>query len=584
MATYFAKINFRIFFVVNFIFIHFFSGYTSQKNDTLNHSNSNVSLFSSNDCYEYLISNYPLLSQNNIHINVLDSVYSKYSRHYLFSLFYKSIPLFDVFIKLNLSVDGRIISEHHNFPASFTFNEKTNYLNTDNIVWFYENEIFSQKEINILHAGDNHLLQIIDSGSVIFQRDLNVYFSDSLANMSVFLPDPLTSAGVYYGAPYSDQNNLDVIELNNERVNVQVPVLFDGSTFFLENQFLKITELSAPVIQPVNRSDPDFLYTRSESGFEDVNAYYHITAYRNYLQTIGFDHVVNYQIFVDTHGNSGSDNSYFTASTLPPRIIFGTGGVDDAEDADVIIHEYGHAISHSLAPSTNVGSQRQAIDEGFCDYLASSYSNTFSSFRYTDVFTWDGHNEFWAGRNTNTTKKFPDNITNNLYQDSEIWSSTLLDIHNSIGREVLDQILFQSMYSYFPFMNMPQAANFMFQADTIIFSGIHSDTLCKIFTKRGLGNNCIITHTRPIIPNNNEALISIYNSEDFTLGGICSVRVKNSELFNFTLYDLSGNIIHQRNEIEQEYLLNGDEYKSGYYIICCESKTGKKYFFKLIKF
>ncbi|MEZ4916786.1 MAG: hypothetical protein R2836_07345 [Chitinophagales bacterium] len=55
------------------------------------------------------------------------------------------------------------------------------------------------------------------------------------------------------------------------------------------------------------------------------------------------------QISVDTHGNNGADNSFFSPAT-PLRLIFGEGGVDDAEDADVIIHEYGHAISHFAAP------------------------------------------------------------------------------------------------------------------------------------------------------------------------------------------------------------------------------------------
>ena len=48
--------------------------------------------------------------------------------------------------------------------------------------------------------------------------------------------------------------------------------------------------------------------------------------------------MVNYAIDVDCHGFNGGDNSAFNPGTNPPSIVFGQGGVDDAEDADVIIH------------------------------------------------------------------------------------------------------------------------------------------------------------------------------------------------------------------------------------------------------
>ena len=51
-------------------------------------------------------------------------------------------------------------------------------------------------------------------------------------------------------------------------------------------------------------------------------------------------------LFFDPSGANEADNSYYTAGTLN----FGEGGVDDAEDADIIIHEYGHASRISKFP------------------------------------------------------------------------------------------------------------------------------------------------------------------------------------------------------------------------------------------
>ena len=43
-----------------------------------------------------------------------------------------------------------------------------------------------------------------------------------------------------------------------------------------------------------------------------------------------------------------ADNSFYSPATR--KIKYGSGGVDDAEDADVILHEYGHSIQDDQVP------------------------------------------------------------------------------------------------------------------------------------------------------------------------------------------------------------------------------------------
>ncbi len=64
----------------------------------------------------------------------------------------------------------------------------------------------------------------------------------------------------------------------------------------------------------------------------------------------------------------GGDNSYQTDK--PYRIRLGKGGVDDAEDAEVIVHEYGHAVHQSQVPGYGGSLDAGAIGESFGDYLA----------------------------------------------------------------------------------------------------------------------------------------------------------------------------------------------------------------------
>ena len=55
---------------------------------------------------------------------------------------------------------------------------------------------------------------------------------------------------------------------------------------------------------------------------------------------------------------------------------FGKGGVDDAEDAEVILHEYGHAIQDSQSRRLRRSEEAGAIGEGFGDYWAATVSRT----------------------------------------------------------------------------------------------------------------------------------------------------------------------------------------------------------------
>src|SRR5690606_4713427 len=138
-----------------------------------------------------------------------------------------------------------------------------------------------------------------------------------------------------------------------------------------------------------------------------------------------------------------ADNSIFYPAPSPKRIAFGIGGVDDAEDADVCIHEYAHFVSETASPGSNIGSQRNALDEGFGDYLAASYSTSINTFNRQWVYNWDGHNEFWNGRSVNSSKVYPHDTVSSIYRNGEMWSSALMKIYDEIGRAATDSLILQ---------------------------------------------------------------------------------------------------------------------------------------------
>ncbi|MBC8344652.1 MAG: M36 family metallopeptidase [Candidatus Marinimicrobia bacterium] len=343
--------------------------------------------------------------------------------------------------------------------------------------------------------GDWEIFVDSDDGATIWINELTEYGSNKAFGLNkAFNPDPLTSAAHYYGTSgYVDNNDADHTSLNNERVPVNLYDLeFSGGLYKLNGPYVKITDFENPIIAPVTNSSANFDYNRSESGFEDVMAYYHIDAIQRYLQSMGFTNVQNGPIDVDTHGLNGADNSHYLPGTN--RLAFGEGGVDDAEDADVIWHEYGHAIQHAQI-SGSFGYELRALGEGFGDYWAGSFSASISTWENAFVFTWDagitssGTGEIWPGRRLDENYLYDDFGNNallpSIHDKGKIWSATLWDIHNDLGRNVTDKLSIQSHYYLNSSATMQDAADALFKADTALYTASHTPALRNSLQERG---------------------------------------------------------------------------------------------------
>jgi hypothetical protein len=214
--------------------------------------------------------------------------------------------------------------------------------------------------------------------------------------------------------------------------------------------------------------------------------YYHIDSYQRYVQSLAFTNLANYPLRADAHGFTNDNSAFFPDGATNSRLQFGIGGVDDAEDADVIIHEYGHALSHAGSPNTVSGNERQGLDEGLCDYFAASYSKHLSTYRWFDVFTWDGHNTFWDGRSARITQNYNNLGTTNFYRFGELWATTLMEIQATTGREVLDRIQLQELYMNTSGMTLANAAQMMLDAEDLLYDGQFRKALARGFCARGL--------------------------------------------------------------------------------------------------
>lgn len=538
---------------------------------------------------ENLLSQVLPLINNDLHPNdwLLESrIESPFGIHIQYRQVISEIPIYGANLKINLDHTGNLLSIKDNSIPTQGWDSRTltkqsqsasmneivdsekfqlaeGYANSflPQVVIFpgYNNQ-FPSCALQLFTEGNQSgiIIEKIVSidGSILHERVINSFNSmpDSMVTAMVFMPDPITSAKVNYGGLYTDQNDADVAVLNAQRQQVNMRVNFTGTSFTLENASFIITDLASPNIAPITTTIPDFSFLRSDPAFEDVNAFYHLNNFYNYILNLGFSGIMPFQLQVDSHGTD-DDNSFFLNSN-PPRLILGEGGVDDAEDADVIIHELGHALAFGAAPNTTTGFERLALDEGLCDYFAASYSHGISDYKWYEIFNWDGHNEFWQGRKANSDAHYPEDLTSDIYIAGEIWSSAMMEIWGIIGKENTDKLMLQALYSFASNMNMRDAAQLVIQADNLINAGAYFEVLLEVFTKRGLMgiDENLVAGTISLLENNGN--IAVYLTDQTSEGDI-------------EIFDLQGRLIYRRTGVTNKItFLDRHIFKaSGMYIV-----------------
>lgn len=502
---------------------------------------------------------------------------SKTGINYRFSQLFQGFPLFGISGVASLYKDGKVEALIPLIdPDSILWEETMSIQNSSELkVWFIENQKAHLCNVNYYTEDEIHKYRLTDAhGHVIYEGSSTVFHKRASANALVYLPNPITSAQTTYGGNYIDNNDQTNPFLDAERIQKQITVNEVGGIYQLNNAYVLIREHSPPIIQPVTSTDGNFFYDRSESGFEDVNALYHITTFQEYIQSLGFNNLVNYQLAVDCHGFNGQDQSAFFPSTNPPQLTFGTGGVDDAEDADVIIHEYGHAISHSAAPNTNIGTQRGALDESIGDYLAVSYSRFHFEHDWFKVFNWDGHNEFWSGRLAQTTKIYPNDLDFNIYADAPFFSSTLMEIEELIGRDTTHILLFESLFWYTTHMKISDAIELLLRADSVMYGGVHKEDILNIAIARGLsvGGTTLENSAQKEVKS-----YYILNSYAYSQGAFPLEIVYNKGFFRYTLYNVSGKKVIL-GEAEYRVLVSPGEWPKGIHFLELQSEKEKRVF------
>ena len=299
-------------------------------------------------------------------------------------------------------------------------------------------------------TGEWEIVADAGSGEILDFRNTE-YYVDGTA--TVFDPDPLTTAKAMYGTGgLTDANDADSAGLAGQLINVTLrDITQSAGVYKLEGPWARCQDWAAPsggVNDCPTPATPDFSTTRADQKFEGPNVYFLIDKQMRYLnETLGVNVVPNSVaggVRFDPHGFNGDDNSSFSSGS--DQLQFGEGGIDDAEDADVVLHELGHGLHDWI---TNGGlSQNEGLSEGVGDYFASSYNRSTGHWTAADpqwfwMFHWDGHNEYWSGRvtNWNVGHTYPGNIGSAIHTKGQYWASCNLIAWVAMGRDAMDKAM-----------------------------------------------------------------------------------------------------------------------------------------------
>ncbi|MBT3586291.1 MAG: hypothetical protein HN509_15395 [Halobacteriovoraceae bacterium] len=315
---------------------------------------------------------------------------------------------------------------------------------------------------------------------------------------TVFDPNPVTTL---MNGELRDNTRGPVFDAAYFGVQLQQLTESNG-TYTLSGPFVKLADFESPRTAPSTSRDGSWNFKRGNTAFNDAMTFYHIDASQRYIQSLGFTGdrgFLNFPVEVDANGVNGADNSHFIPSSN--RLAFGHGCVDDNEDSDVILHEYGHAIQHNIISNWR-GGDTGAMGEGFGDYWAASFSASRKNglaFKPNWVFKWDGHNNCWPGRKLNAlnmrydhSRRYSAHSRVSGGISDELWSTPLFQaflelLDKGYKRSDMDKIVLEGHFGLGSGPKMRDLARSTVTAASNLFpDGPHAEVYRAHFKRHGI--------------------------------------------------------------------------------------------------
>jgi hypothetical protein len=301
----------------------------------------------------------------------------------------------------------------------------------------------------------------------------------------VFDPDPRTTLNNDALTDTSPAASFDAAYFTKPLLDLTVT----AGVYKLTGPYVNIKDIESPATVPSTTANGIWTAKRGNNAFDDTNVYFQLDQNQRYIQSLGFTgakSIINRPLDVDSDGVNGDDNSHYSSGATD-YLAFGHGCVNDSEDADVILHEYGHAIHRNINSGWS-GGDTGAMGEGFGDYWAGAYSYSTANGKVAHpewVFNWDGHSACWPGRMLNRTDAWYNSsktygahssVTENgaTFQSDELWSAPLFESMKALlaagkPRGNIDKIILEAHFGLGSNIKMPAMATAIVNAAKLLY-------------------------------------------------------------------------------------------------------------------
>ncbi len=234
------------------------------------------------------------------------------------------------------------------------------------------------------------------------------------------------------------------------------------------------------------RGDRDFRLTDADAGFDEANAFYHLRGALRYFGGLRgrrrFPSPPFRPIRAIVRDPASSGNAFFRP--IKNDLSFGdVQGRPTARSADVLYHEFTHAVSHFAARLGNSlqDSQTRGLNEGFSDYFAATVLD-------------DPHFAVWVAPGgardaSDPTLRFPPGFVGSEHDTGAVWAAVLWGIRAKAGAKDTDRIVFESLFLLSEQSTFEDALRALVSADALLVSSgqmakSHASTIRAEFQKR----------------------------------------------------------------------------------------------------
>ncbi|HEV7239139.1 MAG TPA: M36 family metallopeptidase [Thermoanaerobaculia bacterium] len=306
----------------------------------------------------------------------------------------------------------------------------------------------------------------------------------------VFLPNPMVSLRDrkmhFSRVPTKEPNPYFAVELHN----LYAPAS-SSEPFRLSGPWVCVIDFEhqSPHDAPeVLSSTGDFMFFRGTHELPSVMVYYYVDEMQTHVRKLGFENLAAYSIQADVRLTISDKNAQFRhMENGIGRLEFGFRDLYVAEDADVIAHEYGHALQASSAGiNYSDHAEANAMSEGFADYWALSFLEKLNR-RYCNTGRcygeWMRHDRCERDIDLGATlKNFKPNGL--AHYNGEVWTAALWAIQRRLGVEVTQKLVLDS-HAHVPYgPTFCQGAASLLSADAEHFQGRHARTIKRVLKRR----------------------------------------------------------------------------------------------------